>query len=301
LDLNIKGVSTKNDTIVQGDTLEVLKALPDNFVDLIVTSPPYWKQRDYEVEGQLGLEPDFREYLAKLTAIFQECGRVLKPQGSLWINIKDSYAKKDAVLNEKTLCGIPERLVISLTDSGWIRRSTIIWHKPDITPQSAKTRFTDDFEYFYFFTKNDQYHFVTQYEPFGEESLKDLQRRKNRQHLAVKYTDSGITHYDSICQKSRDAMYPEQGRLKRSVWKISMSRYRGTHSATFPETLVETPIKACCPPGGLVLDPFMGAGTTAVVAKRNGCHYLGIELNPQYIQDALARLTQEFGENDIRP
>ena len=180
--------------IIQGDTLKVLKTLPDEIINCCVTSPPYWNLRDYNVEGQLGLEPTFQEYITKLCDIFDEVKRVLRKDGTCWVNLGDSYngsktgntngtyknridkskswansdsfKKAEQDIPAKSLCLIPQRFAIEMVNRGWILRNTIIWHKPNCMPSSAKDRFTLDFEYLYFFSKSKKYYFEQQFEPY---------------------------------------------------------------------------------------------------------------------------------------
>jgi site-specific DNA-methyltransferase (adenine-specific) len=270
-------------------------------------------------KGELGTEPTPQLYIKHLVQIFDECKRVLKKTGSLWCNLGDSYAGHKALRNpgyknkddgyeyvnqclgfdtgdrkqywvkgapEKSLIGIPERFVIAMTDSNWIRRNTVIWKKDNCMPSSARDRLTNDFEYFYFFTKNPKYYFETQYEPLSIETIKRYQRGVSETNKWVNGPDGQTKHTMNQPRqhdKSREHPQKDIGRIKRCVWTINTRPFSGAHFAVFPEKLVETPIKACCPPNGIVLDPFMGAGTTAVVAKKLGRNFVGIELNEEYI------------------
>lgn len=304
--------------IYTGDCLEILKGVESNSVDCVVTSPPYWALRDYGVEGQLGLEPTFQEYINKLCDIFDEVKRVLKKSGTCWVNMGDTYfgggnnrggnfdetlsdkqrtnrgtAYENATTNfnwgkyypNKSLCQIPSRFAIEMTNRGWILRNEIIWHKPNCMPSSVKDRFTVDFEKVYFFVKNKKYWFETQYESFiYEGKSRDLGTR-------------GKQGYSNAQGSARDTsggfgrgVNETQGRNKRTVWTITTKPFKEAHFATYPEELCETPIKAGCPVGGIVLDPFFGAGTTGVVAKKLGRNYIGIELNPDYVKMAEDRL-----------
>ena len=295
--------------IIQGDSLEQLKTLPDNLVDCCITSPPYWALRDYKVEGQLGLEPTFDEYLTKLVDVFDQIKRVLKKTGSCWVVMGDTYAgtcskgtngtfrdpkyrngrnsQDSTVVNnrvegiqDKSLCLIPDRFAIAMLDHGWILRNKIIWHKPNCMPSSAKDRFTVDFETVFFFVKSPKYYFETQYESFIKRDLVIWPK------FGGNKGSDGMNRIYS-CERR---LINSKGRIKRAVWKISTKPYSEAHFAVFPEQLIETPIKAGCPPDGLVLDPFMGAGTTALVALKNVRKFLGIELNPDYIELANKRI-----------
>lgn len=269
--------------IILSDCLEGIKQMPDSIVDCCISSPPYWGLRDYGAEGQLGQEADFKEFVAKLIEIYSEIYRVLKPTGTCFVNLGDTYNgtkqgntetnknpklvtdtfKKERVksIQNKSLLMIPERFALGMIDNGWILRNQIIWHKPNQMPQSATDRFTVDFEKIFFFVKQSTgYYFEQQLEP------------------AI-----GIP----------DEVYFE--RNVRTVWSINTKPYSEAHFATYPEKLVERMIKAGCPENGVVLDPFMGAGTTAVVAKKLNRNYNGFELNPKYKLIAENRLIKEVG------
>lgn len=284
----------------------MLKTFPDKEIDMCITSPPYWGLRDYGVDGQLGLEPDFNEYIDKLCTIFDEVKRVLKDTGTCWVNIGDSYsstrwsnspstsgksgAYTDIVLDkqhdppDKCLVGIPFRFALEMIDRGWILRNTIIWHKKNCMPSSVKDRFTVDFEYLFFFSKNKKYYFEQQLEP-----LKTIPHApKNTKALQIGSLNG--TRYE---QKDHNRIWgSNNGRNMRCVWNINPKPYKGAHFAVFPEELIETPIKAGCPINGVVLDPFMGSGTTAAVAKRLYRNYIGIELNSEYHQLIDERLSK---------
>lgn len=303
--------------IIRGDALMELRKFPDESIDCLVTSPPYWALRDYGVKGQLGLEKTFEEYLSKLCDIFDEVRRVLKKTGTCWVNLGDTYSTKsgsdfsgsstmknrDYVEKiglksanqlrgnwiDKCLCMIPFRFAVEMVNRGWILRNTIIWWKPNCMPSSVKDRFTVDFEYLFFFVKNKKYWFETQYEPLQESSLS-----RARYGSYSSKTDKGI--HGGMNLRNQLKVFEKinngelRGRNKRCVWRISTRPFRGAHFAVFPEDLVETPIKAGCPENGIVSDPFTGSGTTAVVAKRLGRNYVGIELNPKYIKMAERRI-----------
>ena len=313
--------------ILQGDCLEVLRTLESESIDCVVTSPPYWALRDYGVEGQLGLEPTFQEYITKLCDIFDEVKRVLKKEGTCWVNIGDTYmgnssysAKgrqgfgndKIGMINkskkpvratdddkygesdgrlkcfgsdevkDKSLCQIPSRFAIEMSNRGWILRNEIIWHKPNCMPQSVTDRFTVDFEKVFFFSKSKRYHFEQQM----EKSIwadKDKRAGLGRLHYRGKREGEKGTGQENFVSLN-------EMKNKRTVWTIPTKPFSDAHFATFPEKLIEPMILAGCPEGGIVLDPFMGAGTTAVVALKNGRNYIGTELNPEYIKIAEARI-----------
>ena len=266
--------------ILNGDALTQLKTLDSESIDVVITSPPYYGLRNYGVENQIGLEKTPIGYIDNLLNIFRECKRVLKKTGSCWVNMGDSYDKN------KSLLGIPERFVLGMIPQGWIRRNTIIWHKNNCMPSSVMDRFTIDFEYFYFFTKSQKYYFETQYEP-SQDTAKRIKNTiggpKNALH---NHGSSSRTYGKTVKQISLNP----NGRIKRCVWSISPKSFKEAHFATYPEKLIETPIKACCPENGIVLDPFFGAGTTGLVAKKLGRKYIGIELNPEYVEIANNRI-----------
>lgn len=294
----------KTNHIIQGDALEMLKTLPDESIDCAITSPPYWALRDYGVAGQLGMEETFTEYINKLCNMFDEVKRVLKKNGTCWVNIGDTYGgsgdkgnftdpkyskgrngqvkslNKSAVA--KSLCQIPSRFAIEMCNRGWILRNEIIWHKPNVMPSSATDRFTVDFEKVFFFTKSKDYYFEQQLE-------KSLWAETDNRFVTGPTSGGKATtgHY-SI---NRGGAYRKDGmRNKRAVWKITTKGFKDAHFATFPEALVEPMIRAGSARGGVVMDIFMGAGTTALVALKLDRQYLGIELNPEYIKIAEDRL-----------
>ena len=310
---------TENGILFNGGVLEILKKLPAESIDNIITSPPYWALRDYGVEGQIGLEKDFNEYLEKLWQTFDEIYRVLKATGTCFVNLGDTYygggnnrgntkqlspkqaSNRGAIgqvnmkwnfkqYKAKSLCMIPERFAIGMIERGWILRNVIIWHKPDAMPESVKDRFTRDFEYIYFFAKNKKYYFEQQFEPFSEAFLQ-----------RIKYTYNEFKGDIQGAVKSKGAnRFAEKvkagiakGRNKRTVWSISKKPFKGLHFAPFPPDIPEICIKAGCPDGGIVLDPFMGSGTTAVVAEKLNRRWIGIEINEEYCKIAKQRILKE--------
>ena len=397
--------------IIHGNNMEILPTLPAESVNCVVTSPPYWGLRDYGVKGQLGLEKTFEEYIKNLCDIFDEVKRVLRADGTCWVNLGDTYwGNKGNHYPAKSLCLIPQRFAIEMVNRGWILRNTIIWHKPNGMPASAKDRFTVDFEYLYFFTKSNKiqfwtnsktgecvrkqpigikgiegedwewrekrkkvslwrghdYWFEQQFEPHNTKD--DLDRRKNK-YWSMNIADGGSGKQNK--GRDRREFYGKYGKNKRTVWTIPTQPFPEAHFAVFPEGFVEIPIKAGCPKyickkcgmarmkiykiigkqitesmkiagcnkegkykgtdqkdyknafaqgpsetkkrilesmsqikesyytdcgcnegfeGGIVLDPFMGAGTTAVVAIKQGKRYLGIEISEKYIKIAEKRI-----------
>ena len=279
-------------TIIQGDTLSVLKEFPNESIDMIITSPPYWNLRDYGEDKQLGLEYTTKEYINSLYTIFEESKRVLKNEGTLWINIRDTYSKgiKRSGVKNKSLSMIPERLAIKMIDNGWILRNTIIWHKPNAMPDSCKNRFTMDYEYLYMFSKQEKYYFKTQYEPYTSVHGKDSNTisKKEKELLDTKM----VRHGGEGSTLNKPSMWNPKGRIKRTTWDINTKPFKGSHFAPYPEELIECPIDAGCPENGIVLDIFMGSGTTGVVAKKQNKNYIGIELNRDYIEIANNRINK---------
>lgn len=305
--------------IICGDSLEVLKTLTDETIDCCVTSPPYYGLRDYGKEGQIGLEESPEEYIEKLVRVFREVKRVLKDDGTLWLNIGDSYAgnsnggtklqgnpefnknrpsreltslPKKSVPNSckpKDLIGIPWTLAFALRDDGWYLRQDIIWHKPNPMPESVKDRCVKSHEYIFLFSKKPRYFF--DYKAIQEESKcygKDKRSGKGRISYDGKRTDGGVEK-----TKAQQSFVSITGRRnKRDVWSVTTKALKEAHFATFPEKLIEPCILAGSRRGGVILDPFFGAGTTGLVAVRHGREYVGIELNEEYIDIAKKRLSE---------
>lgn len=280
----------KVNQILCGHSLEILKTFPNECIDMVITSPPYWALRDYGVSGQLGLEPTFQEYLANLKAIFREVKRILKQQGTCWVVLGDTYF-------EKSLVQIPTRFALMLTDElDFILRNEIIWHKPNAMPSSVRDRFTIDYEKLYFFVKSKKYYFQQQKEPMKTKDTNppnssiatfgDLQLgRRKRNYKQDQVGRNDYTGFNARYRPPKDLM-----RNKRCVWSVSTKNYKGAHYAVYPEELIEIPILAGCPKGGVVLDPFLGSGTTALVAKRLNRNYIGVDINPEYCKMAQERI-----------
>jgi site-specific DNA-methyltransferase (adenine-specific) len=278
------------DEIVHGEALAVLRRWPDEAVDCLVTSPPYWRQRDYQGRSQqVGQEPTSERYVARLVRIFAECRRVLKATGTAWLVIGDKY-------QDGRQLGLPWRVALALVDDGWILRADCIWHKPNAMPSPARSRPTTDHEYVFFFAKSADYYYDADAirEPhvtFSEKS----RMRGGRRHFGVRggTPEAGKNGGASNLHNGRwDQAFHPLGRNKRTVWSIPLSKFRQAHFAVFPEPLVELCIAAGCPAGGLVLDPFSGSGTTAVVARRMGRHFVGIDCAREYCEMARQRLAQ---------
>ena len=272
--------------IFNGNALDVLKTFTEKSIDMAITSPPYWGLRDYGIDGQLGLEPTFDLYIKHLCDIFDETKRVLKDEATLWVNIGDTYDKN------KSLIGIPFRFAIEMINRGWILRNTLIWHKNSVMPSSVKDRFTLDFEYIFFFSMNKKYYFQQQFEPHtsGDSNTTRLFRAGTKGHDTL--MNKEIAHGKRSEKDDEDIImrYGKHGRNKRTVWNVNTKPFKEAHFAVFPEALIETPILAGCPPKGIVLDMFMGAGTTGVVAKKNNRKYVVIARNQAYIKIAENRI-----------
>lgn len=301
--------------ILKGNSIDELKKIESETIDCCITSPPYFSLRDYDLDdviwdedkncehdfknkfclkcnawkGQLGLEPELKFYIKHLCDIFDEVKRVLKKEGTCWVNLGDSYNslswvgdKKDKFSKcpiapgnlgrcgqkgfpDKCLLQIPSRFAIEMIDRGWILRNELIWHKPNPMPSSAKDRFTPDFEKIFFFTKNKKYFFNQQFEDAIYPNKKDKR---------IDFTTG-------------------DKRNMRCVWRLATEPSSEEHYAQYPKKLIKIPILAGCPEGGIVLDPFLGSGTTAIVSKDLGRNYLGIEMSDKYFKIASRRLSQE--------
>lgn len=288
--------------IVQGDCLEQLKNLPDQSVHCCVTSPPYFGLRDYGVEGQLGIEETPEEYVAKMVEVFREVKRVLRKDGTLWLNLGDSYAsKRNTVvgnLKPKDLVGIPWMVAFALRADGWYLRSDCIWHKPNPMPESVTDRPTKAHEYIFLLSKSPKYYY--DYEAIKEQAATEGRIKKcgpgshagtDRVPCKQKKQDLvGNRQYTGFNERWRNR--PVKGRNKRTVWTVATQPFAEAHFAVYPPKLIEPCVLAGCPVGGTVLDPFCGSGTTGLVAEQWRREFIGIELNPEYIEIAKRRLSQ---------
>lgn len=309
--------------VLLGDALEQLRTLDAESVYTCVTSPPYYNLRDYGADGQIGEEKTPEEYIEKLVTVFREVWRVLRPDGTLWINIGDSYASKTGRytpnLSTRNVCGKPSRgtpegykhkdligihwmLAFALRADGWYLRQDIIWQKPNAMPESVRDRCTKSHEYIFLLAKSDRYYF---------------------DHAAIKEPRISCKTDNRPIAGSRGAFGPRQARLRgsgnikkkygptpggkhlggnipysgespmrsrRDVWTVAVKGCKGEHFAVFPEQLIEPCILAGCPEGGTVLDPFTGSGTTGAVAKRLRRNFIGVEINPEYRKMAQDRI-----------
>jgi len=281
-------VTPEANAILHGDSLALLQQWPAELIDCIVTSPPYWKQRDYRGQsGQIGQEATAAEYVARLAELFGECRRLLKASGTLWLVIGDKYDGGEQL-------GLPWRVALALIDEGWILRADCIWQKPNAMPSSAKSRPTTDHEYVFFLTKSADYFYDADAVREPHVTFSDKSRmRGGRAHFGRRggTPEAGKNGGTSNLHDGRwDQAFHPLGRNKRTVWSIPLSKFRDAHFAVFPEALVETCLQAGCPPGGLVLDPFVGSGTVPLVARRLARRYLGIDCVAEYCAMARQRL-----------
>jgi DNA modification methylase len=284
-----KTLANKNfiNQVLCGDAVELVRRLPAESVDTVVTSPPYFQQRDYGSKLQIGQEISAAAYVERLTELFTELKRVVKPTGSAWIVIGDKYVKGE-------LLGMPWRVCFGLKDAGWVLRSDCIWHKPNAMPSSVKSRPTTDHEYIFFFSNSKEYHYDADAirEPhvtFSENS----KMKGGRGHFGKRggTPEQGKNGGDNNLHDGRwDQAFHPKGRNKRTVWSIPLSKFRDAHFAVYPETLVANCIKATCPANGVVLDPFSGAGTTAVTSKKLNRNYVAIDCVEEYCQIARDRI-----------
>lgn len=303
--------------ILVGDVRQRLAELADCSVDCVVTSPPYWGLRDYGQNGQIGLEQTPDEYVAEMVAVFREVRRVLKDDGTLWLNLGDSYAgsgkggnpegskwsgfvgnknrEKSAKaskpivpegLKPKDLVGVPWRVAFALQADGWWLRQDIIWHKPNPMPESVTDRCTKAHEYLFLLTKSAKYY-------FDHEAIKE--DAKTPPAIRDKHGEGYQADYPNGDRFSAgERVWGADGkRNRRSVWTIPTKPFKGAHFATFPPQLIEPCILAGCPENGIVLDPFFGAGTTGLVAQRHNRRWIGCELNPEYAEIARKRIQAE--------
>jgi DNA modification methylase len=273
--------------LINGEALNSLKKLPNSLVQTVITSPPYYGQRDYCTEEQIGIEENPDKYINRLLEIFDEIKRVLKEDGTLWLNLGDKYI-------DGNLAGLPWKLALALKERGWILRSDIIWYKPNAMPSSVKNRPTTDHEYMFLFAKSSKYYYDADAirEPhvtFSENS----KMRGGRNHLGKKggTPEQGKNSGNSNLHNGRwDQAFHPKGRNKRTVWEVPLSKFRDAHFAVFPEQLIEPCILAGSSEGGIVLDPFFGAGTVGLVSMKKGRKFIGIELNEDYCKIATKRI-----------
>jgi DNA modification methylase len=302
--------------ILIGDALEHLRTLPDGIARTCVTSPPYFGLRDYGTgDAQIGLEQTPADYIERLVDVFREVRRVLADDGTLWLNLGDSYASHKGAsqgvdpksgarrfgvrpndkpmgdgTKHKDLLGIPWRVALALQSDGWYLRSDIIWHKPNPMPESVKDRPTKSHEYLFLLAKQQRYYYDSD---AVREPAKDCSKGgpgtgiKETQHYGA--GNGGNSGLASLAAKYKDGD-SSPTRNRRSVWTVATRPFKGAHFATFPPALIEPCILAGSAVGDTVIDPFFGAGTTALVAEQHGRRCIGIELNPEYAKMAAERI-----------
>lgn len=308
-------------SILHGCCIEILKTLEEKSIHSCVTSPPYFGLRDYGTKGQIGLETTPEEYISKILAVFSQVKRVLRDDGTLWLNLGDSYwnnfgggsstmttgnaqavktrgrsnKPKHSYLKIKDLIGIPWLVALALQKDGWYLRQDIIWQKLNPMPESVTDRCTKSHEYIFLLSKSPKYY-------FDHEAIREKGVMSKGDSAGVKQKDTRTTHglgggnsgLNAAKQKLA-AELAEKGyntRNKRSVWTVNTKPFKEAHFATFPIDLIEPCILAGCPENGTVLDPFFGAGTTGIVCIKNKRNYLGIELNQDYINIAKKRISE---------
>lgn len=343
--------------IIEYNVMNTPWPLEDNIVDCCVTSPPYWALRNYGVDGQIGMEKTPHLYVQALVKVFAEVHRVLKPAGTLWLNLGDTYfggkgnngaskaygenhefLNKPALvhtipgtarpndlpiagLKQKDLIGVPWMVAFALREAGWYLRQDIIWSKPNPMPESVTDRCTKSHEYIFLLSKSSKYYYdqAAIRVPLKDESImrlaQDVERqtgsgrvpgKSNGNMKAViksgKEFKQGMAGSGGLNNCGRSGYQDSEGNLlvgstanKKSVWAVTTKPFSEAHFATFPEELITPCVLAGCPKNGIVLDPFMGAGTTALVALSHGRNFIGMELNPEYIRIANKRLKQKFG------
>jgi DNA modification methylase len=311
----------ETNTIYNENCIDTLRRMPDGFVQCCITSPPYYGLRDYGNADQIGLEETPEAYVQKLVEVFRDVKRALRDDGTLWLNLGDSYAntgnehpnktrRKDGDSGEgvgdghmvrykgqpkknipkglkpKDLIGIPWMVAFALRADGWYLRQDIIWHKPNPMPESVTDRCTKAHEYIFLMSKSQRYYYDAEAVKEGNADPS----RTNYQCGAGSFVDKTRTDYHSGRLLTNSKEMRSTGRNKRSVWTVSTRPYSGAHFATFPEKLIEPCVLAGSPEQGIIYDPFMGAGTTALVSLRANRRFVGSELNPEYCKIANKRI-----------
>lgn len=273
--------------IINGEATAALALLPERHVHTAITSPPYYGQRDYGHNQQIGSEAAPELYVERIVEVMRALRRVLRDDGTLWLNLGDKY-------QDGSLLGMPWRVALALMQDGWILRSDIIWHKPNAMPHSAKTRPTHDHEYLFLFSKSHTYYYDADairepHKTFSAES----KMRGGRGHFGKRggTPEAGKNSGNANLHDGRwDQAFHPLGRNRRTVWSIPLGKFREAHFAVFPMGLVEPCILAGSPPDGIVLDPFFGSGTTGLVALNRRRRFIGIDTNQDYCRIAQKRL-----------
>ena len=312
-----------NTTLI-GDCRETLKQLPDGCINTCITSPPFYALRDYQEENQIGLEKTPDEYVEELVKVFREVKRVLREDGTLWLNLGDTYSShkdcksisqtlsigtgseqahvidkgrsasrdskmlKEQGLKNKELIGIPWKVAFALREDGWYLRQDIIWSKKNSMPESVKDRCTKSHEYIFLMTKNPTYYY--DHEAIKEDAVRAGSIPKGKKYsseladnkIGGKHTRETLNEKPVAAKKN-----------KRSVWTVATRPFKDAHFAVFPPDLIEPMVLAGCPEKGIVLDPFMGSGTTGMVAQSLGRSWIGCELNPEYVEMQRKRTSQQ--------
>ena len=325
--------------IMAGDCRETLKTLPDQSINTCITSPPYWGLRDYGEDEQLGLEETPEKFVENLVEVFREVKRVLRDDGTVWLNLGDTYSShkdckstsqtlakgmqsevahvidkgksvtrdtkklKEAGLKNKDLVGIPWRVAFALQADGWYLRQDIIWHKPNPMPESVKDRCTKAHEYIFLLSKSPKYYFDN--EAIKEDSVTSAEQQIKKRNKSYRKNAEG-NEEKYLKQNFANDKYSNEvfkKRNKRSVWTVTTKPYKEAHFATFPMDLIEPCVLAGCPEGGTVLDPFGGSGTTGQIADGHNRNAILCELNPVYIEISKKRLgvgTDLFSEVEVK-
>ena len=307
----MRSMHLETNIIHVGDNIFHLTNIPDASVDMCVTSPPYYNLRDYKNSNQIGAENTVSDFVENLCKVFDEVKRILKPTGSCWVNIGDTYDKK-------RLLQVPSRFEIAMCDRGWHLRNEIIWSKPNPQPISSKDRFWGNHEKFFWFVKDVKKYYFNRdpiLVPQAEISIRRMFSKNNMdkrkdfnasdkegfgisssnqdKHYARMREEMGIDkefNYEELVKSGKCPTRPEF-----DTWDIPSVTYKGAHFAVYPPELIEKPILSCCPEQGIVIDPFMGSGTTGEVAKLNNRKYIGLELNTEYAILANERISKVGG------
>jgi len=293
-----------------GNVLDRLKDIPEKSINTVITSPPYWGLRDYGEGGQLGLEETPEEFAENLVKVFREVKRVLRDDGTVWLNLGDSYSsggrttttnqslrgdknygvtrpKPNKNIKPKDLIGIPWRVAFALQQDGWYLRQDIIWHKPNPMPESVKDRCTKAHEYIFLLSKNVKYY-------FDNEAIKEDAKYPQGPN-SPKNIKKGVGNFGMDTREGLSKIGALSKKNKRSVWTVTTKPFKDAHFATYPKDLIEPCILAGCPEGGTVLDPFGGSGTTCIVSEENKRNSIMVELNPDYVEIAKNRIHKELG------